>query len=1033
MNDKWSGPHLVPASGGRQIRGSPHGAQLTDAIRATLQAALGTAYRIERELGGGGMSRVFVARDLALDRDVVVKVLPPESTEGVSADRFRREIQLIARLQHPHVVSIISAGAAEGGVLYYVMPFVGGETVRARITREGPFAVADAARILREVLDALAFAHRLGVIHRDIKPENILLEAGHAVMADFGISKALRESGTMTSVGTAVGTPAYMAPEQATGDPTTDHRADLYSVGVLAFEMLTGAPPFTGSAQQLIVAHLTTPAPSVLERRSDVPPALADVIARAMAKEPKERPQSAHEMLAALDAAVTPVAITPTAAVTSAASAAAAATLGPTPPARTGARRGGLLLAAAVVAVAVIAANMLGWFGPRTPRSAVADGAELIAVMPLAAVSDSSLARLGQDLVVTLSANFDGVGNLRTVDAITLLMRARRLPQPIPLAEARTLAGELGARSVLTGTLISEGDLVRASVALQMVSGDSTLAKATALALPRDIAALTDSLTWEVLRQVWRRGAAPSPVLAGLTTRSFEALRIFLDGERHFQRLETEEALRSYRRALELDTNFVQAMLRYDYVRRWSLMDPDAAIAARLQAAKDRLPERERRWLEVTTAPASVPERIAATKALVAEYPEYPPALMSAADIVIHSGPLYGVAIEEAQPYLDRLDVLVPDHADTKFHQVMVALAHGSEEGIVKAFESMAAFSGSGWSEILAADAKVLRALFEGKPLPPVTSHDAPARAWAKQIATLPGGETFAGLSSMAAVPVDHRIAMIRHHRTDGVLTSQEAAAAAIGEGLTLASRGDWPEALRTMRPTEDREGSVGARLTTARTAALGAWVGALDPAAADSAVRRAVALVGATATATAADRLEARWSAGVMGVLTGDDARVRESLAALRADTSRVARFAARSLDVVRMDRAGIAGAADSALALSDEAMRTGGFMLSHQAVDRFIAARALRRRGEPARAERYLMWTDAAVNTARSGTTANVLLPLTAYERGVALDEAGDRAGAVYQLNRFISRYTRPPEAHRALVEDAKKRLARLEGAAR
>jgi tetratricopeptide (TPR) repeat protein len=730
---------------------------------------------------------------------------------------------------------------------------------------------------------------------------------------------------------------------------------------------------------------------------------------------------------------VAPIASTPTAAATSAAAVAAAMTAHTTTHAsgaRSTVRLGQRLLAAAAV-LTVVVAGAVGLFGTRAARAVVADGAELIAVMPLAAVSDSSLARLGQDLVVTLSTNFDGVGNLRTVDAVTLLMRARKLSQPIPIAEARTLAGELGARSVLTGTLISEGDLVRASVTLQMVSSDSTLAKATALALPRDIGALTDSLTWEVLRQVWRRGTAPSPVLAGLTTRSFEALRIFLEGERHFQRLETDDALRSYQRAIELDSNFVQAMLRYTYVRSWSLMPSDPAADARLNAARDRLPERERRWLEVTTTPASVPERIAATKALAAEYPEYPPALMSAADAVIHSGPLYGVAIEEAQPYLDRLDVLVPDHADTKMHQAIVALAHGRDEEILAAFESMAGFSESGWSRIFAADAKVLRAQLEGKPLPPPTTHDAPARGWAQQTSRMADGLAFAGSSSMPVVPVDHRIAIIRHVRTAGVLSAQESAAAAMGEGLALASRGDWAEALRTMRPTENIESAATARLTTARTAVLGAWVGALDPAAADSAARRASAFV--DASATRADQVEARWLTGVTAVLLGDEGRVRETLAALRSDTARVARYAARSLEAVRMDRAGIAGAADSALAVSDDAMRIGGFLLSHQVVDRFIAARGLRRRGEPARAERYLMWSDAAVNTARSGTTVNVLLPLAAYERGMALDEAGDRAGAVYQLNRFITRYTRPPEAHRALVDDAKQRLARLEGAAR
>ncbi|HKH93594.1 MAG TPA: serine/threonine-protein kinase, partial [Gemmatimonadaceae bacterium] len=538
---------------------------MSDALAATLQRVLGDGYRVDRELGGGGMSRVFVAHDLSLDRDVVVKVLSDEATAGVSAERFRREIQLIARLQHPHIVSILSAGAADGS-LYYIMPLVTGETLRARIVRKGPLAAAEAVRLLREVLDALDFAHYHGVVHRDIKPENVLLGSGHAVVADFGIAKALTGSGTLTSAGFAIGTPAYMAPEQATADPTTDHRADLYSVGVVGYELLTGVPPFSGTSQQVITQHLTTPPVPLASRRPDVPDALASVIMRALAKDPAERPQSAREMMEALETVTTPAAA----------------------PAR---RARGVTfsrlrvpLSAAGVLMLVAAGVLAKRSRERAPSAApVTAGADLIAVMPLSAISDSSLVRLGQDLVVTLSANLDGVGSLHTVDAATLLMRARKAPSPLPLADARAMARDLGARSVLTGTLINQGDRIRASVTLNRVGSDSAIAKATALASPRDIAALTDSLTWAILRQVWQRGTPPSPVLAGLTTPSVDALRAFLDGERQFQRLDADAALADYRRAFEIDSNFVQAFLRYHFVNGWKIVStPDSAVDQRL-------------------------------------------------------------------------------------------------------------------------------------------------------------------------------------------------------------------------------------------------------------------------------------------------------------------------------------------------------------------------------------------------------------------------------------------------------------------
>ena len=211
-------------------------------LKDRLQAALGSGYRVEKELGGGGMSRVFLAEEVRLGRRVVVKVLPPELAAGVSVDRFEREIQLAARLQHPHVVPLLTAGSA-GDLLYYIMPFIEGESLRAKLVREGELPVADALRVLRDVLDGLAYAHGQHVVHRDIKPDNVLLSGKHALVTDFGVAKAVAESTgkqTLTSMGVALGTPAYMAPEQATADPHTDHRADIYAVGALAYEMVYG-------------------------------------------------------------------------------------------------------------------------------------------------------------------------------------------------------------------------------------------------------------------------------------------------------------------------------------------------------------------------------------------------------------------------------------------------------------------------------------------------------------------------------------------------------------------------------------------------------------------------------------------------------------------------------------------------------------------------------------------------------------------------------------------------------------------------
>jgi len=277
-------------------------------LAGRLQAALGSAYHVERELGGGGMSRVYVAEEVALGRKVVVKVLPPEMGKGVNAERFRREIQLAASLQHPHIVPLLNAGQTDD-LVWYTMPLIEGQSLRDKLAREGELPVADAVRVLRDVADALAFAHERGVVHRDIKPDNVLLSGRHAVVTDFGVAKAISEAAgpsALTSAGIALGTPAYMAPEQATASPAVDHRADIYSLGAMAYEMLTGDPPFTGDVQEVLAAQVVESPSRVSIRRVAVPPALEALVMRCLEKKAADRWQSAAEVHARLETMATP-------------------------------------------------------------------------------------------------------------------------------------------------------------------------------------------------------------------------------------------------------------------------------------------------------------------------------------------------------------------------------------------------------------------------------------------------------------------------------------------------------------------------------------------------------------------------------------------------------------------------------------------------------------------------------------------------------------------------------------------------------
>jgi serine/threonine-protein kinase len=277
-------------------------------ISDRLLSALGGSYTIERELTGGGMALVYVGEDHDLGRKVVIKILPPELAASVSAERFRREILTVARLQHPHIVPVLKAGDVDG-LPYFVMPYVDGESVDVRLCRTPTLGVRETLAIMKDVARALAFAHEHGVVHRDIKPGNVLLAAGSATVTDFGVAKALssaRRSGEkgadLTNTGMSLGTTLYMAPEQAAGDPDIDGRADIYSLGITAYEMLAGVAPFASlGPREMLTARLTLPPPPLSTIRKDVPAGLERLIARCLAIDPAARPQTASALVEALE------------------------------------------------------------------------------------------------------------------------------------------------------------------------------------------------------------------------------------------------------------------------------------------------------------------------------------------------------------------------------------------------------------------------------------------------------------------------------------------------------------------------------------------------------------------------------------------------------------------------------------------------------------------------------------------------------------------------------------------------------------
>jgi eukaryotic-like serine/threonine-protein kinase len=516
---------------------------LTDQLLERFQKTLGSTYTFEREIGGGGMSRVFIANDNRLGRRVAVKILTPELAAGVSASRFEREMQLAANLQQANIVPLLAAGDVDG-LPYYTMPFVDGLSLRDRLTGKTAMSISESVSVLRDIARALAYAHGHGIVHRDIKPENILLSGGAAVVTDFGIAKALSASrtearaGTFTQLGTSIGTPAYMAPEQAAGDPGTDHRADIYAFGCLAYEMLTGAPPFgTRASHQLFAAHISEKPVPLAEKRSDVPRGLAELVMRCLEKEPGKRPQSASEILHTLDTLSTGG---------HAASVAA--------------RRRWKI--AAVVSGLIIVGTLLAWRyllpGSTSRRSASGDGVRSIAVVPFSVVGgDTASAYFANGMSDEIAGVLAKVPELRLASRRSVdVVSARRL-------SPQEMGKQLGVESLLEGTVRRAGNQLRVRVQLTG-AGDGIVRWSQSYdRAASDAFQLQDEIAGAIANElrVVLAGESLASARAGRTASS-AAYDLYLRG-RHAANTGTEQGLRLaldfYQQALVADPGFAKA------------------------------------------------------------------------------------------------------------------------------------------------------------------------------------------------------------------------------------------------------------------------------------------------------------------------------------------------------------------------------------------------------------------------------------------------------------------------------------------
>jgi tetratricopeptide (TPR) repeat protein len=514
-----------------------------------LRAALADRYELDREIGHGGMAYVYRAHDRQHDRDVAIKVLRPELAAALGAERFLREIQIEARLQHPHILPLYDSGAADG-FLYYVMPYIEGETLRDRIRREKQLPLADALHVTKEVADALSYAHARNVVHRDIKPANILLSGEHAVVADFGIAKAISavDEDALTGTGIVIGTPEYMSPEQGTGEHSVDRRSDIYALGCVLYEMLAGQPPFTGRTVQSVLArHRHDPPPSLRVVRPTLPPEIEQVVETALAKVPADRFPTAAAFSQALES--------------------------PKVSHRRAPAGRGAKWRVAAVGAALAALGGLGTWRLAASRADRTDPNKVMVFPLINRVAGRSGSDVGEEVAIMIGSGLEHTEPLKWIDGWAWMDSAQRENTRLLTARsARQLSQRQRARFYIDGSIVGARDSATVVLRLNDARTDSVLAQASASGssdptlLPQlGLRAMVGLLP--VLVEPGRM--IDRSALSGLSDRRPAAVAAWLQGEREYRRSQFASALTYFRRAVEADSALGLAALRGAEASSW--------------------------------------------------------------------------------------------------------------------------------------------------------------------------------------------------------------------------------------------------------------------------------------------------------------------------------------------------------------------------------------------------------------------------------------------------------------------------------
>ena len=645
---------------------------MTDLLE-NLKAALTDRYTIEHEIGRGGMATVYLAEDLKHDRKVAIKVLRPDIAEVIGSDRFLHEIKIAANLNHPHIVPVHDSGQVDG-LLYFTMPYVEGESLRGRFNRLGHLGLEESLRIVREVATALSYAHGRGVVHRDIKPENILLSDGVAVVADFGIARAISRAGgkALTGPDVSLGTMGYMSPEQAAGSPVVDGRSDIYSLGCLLHEMLLGRPPGRWLDNAAVTTgRITDASPEERLLLDGFPPSVEQLLVKSLAQSLDQRFANADEFANAIT--------TPPEGL--------ATTVPPAPP-RTRRRRVQVLATVATLAVAAVAVLL---FAPRSETSLDPD---LIAVAPFDVLGDEP-SIWSHGLVDLLSASLDGAGPLRTVAPSVVI---RRWDGRADAVSAASLGNNLGAGLVLFGQLVSAGtDSTRAVATLYDVAHGRTVAQFDLRDRADRIDRLADSVAVQIIGNLSRNRRLAGWQLRSLGSSSPAALRAFLRGEQHYRGFDMDSAQWYYSRAIELDSSFALAHSRRSWALGWSAFRDEDLVALQLRAGElnHGLARRESLLIVADSLRGALSQfagdsaawadyrRLFTTLELAAaQYPLDPQVWYELGEARYHQGPYVGITDEQTYEALSRAVALDSAFVPAYRHLIELALLlEGREAG----------------------------------------------------------------------------------------------------------------------------------------------------------------------------------------------------------------------------------------------------------------------------------------------------------------------------------------------------------------